>query len=146
MLVCKAILWSNEGSEQFSAFFSLDFMALYHFTTDAERLQVLFLLDRVFHRVAHNGYDIRRYDALLAPFFRFARACLDAFKHGASVRRCLACFSAEEEEAAKRLLSSPRRIPDREALCVVLRDLHRLRGERRRAVRALGSVSEELVS
>ena len=130
MLVSKAILWSNDGSEEFSAFFTLDFMALYHFTTDVERLQILFLLDRVFHRVAHNGYDIRRHNPLLAAFHRFAKACLDAFQHGASVRRCALCFSAEEEAAAQHVLSSTRRLPDRRALRAVLGDLQRLRAEK----------------
>ena len=85
MSVAKALLFSNDGSEEFCAFFSLDFMTDYHFNTDAERLQVLFLLDRVCHRAANNGHDVRRHNPLLAPFGRFAKACLDAFRRGSSV-------------------------------------------------------------
>ena len=140
MSVAKAILFSNEGSDDFCAFFALDFMAHYHFTTDAERLQVLFLLDRVFHRVANKGHNVRRHNPLLDPFHRFARACLDAFKSGAPVRRCLMCFSAEEEAAAQGVLSSTTRLPDREAVEIVLADLQRLRAERIRVLRWLGAL------
>jgi hypothetical protein len=137
MSVSKAILFSNDGSDEFSAFFALDFMADYHFTTDPERLQVLFLLDRVFHRIANKGHNIRRHNPLLNPFHHFAKACLDAFKSGAPVRQCLLCFSAEEEAAAQHILSSTRRLLDRGAVGVVLCDLQRLRVERKRVVRLL---------
>ena len=137
MSVAKSILFSNDGSEEFCAFFSLDFMTDYHFNTDAERLQVLFLLDRVCHRAANDGHDVRRHNPLLAPFGRFAKACLDAFRRGSSVPRHLSVFSAEEEAEAQRVLSSSRRLPDREAVRGVLRDLQRLRSERARVMREL---------
>jgi hypothetical protein len=46
-------------------------------------------------------------------------------------------FSAEEEAEAQRVLSSSRRLPDREAVRGVLRDLQRLRSERARVMREL---------
>lgn len=132
MLLVQRALLRYDRSDEFVAFFVLEFLTDYHFTTRAERMQMLFLLDRVLHHGAERSFH-----SDLNPFYRLAKACLAAFRYGAYVERWLLCFSDEEVAAAKVIIGSTRRPPCKDDMRKVIGDLQDLGAKRRRVMGSL---------